>query len=139
MQAQDLTATGMENGVSQSRNVVLFLSSGYMGRPFCLKELRWAIHYKCIIIGTRRTVENSAAGEEVLPIENADELPAVRLGLAVFAGLLETFAGLEIVTGRGDDVAAGHDELAVVNRQVALGADALALLGIEVAGGVVLP
>ena len=58
MQAQYLTATGMENGVSQSRNVVLFLSSGYMGRPFCLKELRWAIHYKCIIIGTRRTVEN---------------------------------------------------------------------------------
>ena len=42
MQAQDLTATGMEKGVSQSRCMLIFLSDGYMGRRFCNMELRWA-------------------------------------------------------------------------------------------------
>ena len=42
MSAEDLTEHGMEVGVSQSRNVLMFLSEGLMSRPFCLKELRWA-------------------------------------------------------------------------------------------------
>ena len=51
MQVQDLTAGGMEEGVADSRNFLLFLSHDYMGRPFCLKELRWAILYDCKIVG----------------------------------------------------------------------------------------
>eukprot|EP01045_Picozoa_sp_COSAG04_P022290 COSAG04_NODE_2498_length_4007_cov_2.461361_1_plen_336_part_00 len=51
MQAQDLTAQGMEEGVSQSRNVLIFLSDGIMARPFCNAEQRWAKQYNCKLIG----------------------------------------------------------------------------------------
>ena len=51
MQAQDLTATGMEEGVSESWVFLIFLSYGYMGRPFCLTELRWAIRHECKLLG----------------------------------------------------------------------------------------
>eukprot|EP01047_Picozoa_sp_COSAG01_P043258 COSAG01_NODE_3831_length_5651_cov_4.363112_2_plen_1509_part_00 len=51
MQAQDLTATGMEEGVSQSRNVLMFLSDDLMGRPFCQAEQRWGKLYGCNFVG----------------------------------------------------------------------------------------
>eukprot|EP01045_Picozoa_sp_COSAG04_P018856 COSAG04_NODE_1779_length_5595_cov_1.888464_4_plen_1114_part_00 len=51
MQEQDLTAQGMEEGVSQSRNVLIFLSDDCMGRPFCNAEQRWAKQYGCNLIG----------------------------------------------------------------------------------------
>eukprot|EP01051_Picozoa_sp_SAG22_P005275 SAG22_NODE_307_length_12666_cov_761.250259_9_plen_543_part_00 len=51
MQAVDLTAEGMERGVSQSRAVLIFLSDGYFTRPFCVKELRWAKLYGCALLG----------------------------------------------------------------------------------------
>jgi hypothetical protein len=51
MQAQDLTAQGMEQGVRQSRNVIIFLSDDVMGRPFCNAEQRWAKLYSCNLIG----------------------------------------------------------------------------------------
>jgi hypothetical protein len=51
MQAQDLTAQGMEEGVSQSRNMLIFLSDDVMGRPFCNAEQRWAKLYNCNLIG----------------------------------------------------------------------------------------
>ena len=51
MQAADLTAEGMEAGVSQSRHVLIFLSDGYFTRPYCLKELRWAKLYGCNLVG----------------------------------------------------------------------------------------
>jgi hypothetical protein len=51
MQAQDLTAQGMEKGVSESRNVIIFLSDDVMGRPFCNAEQRWAKQYGCTLIG----------------------------------------------------------------------------------------
>jgi hypothetical protein len=51
MQAQDLTAQGMEEGVRQSRNVIIFLSDDVMGRPFCNAEQRWAKLYSCNLIG----------------------------------------------------------------------------------------
>ena len=51
MQAADLTAEGMERGVSQSRHVLIFLSDGYFTRPFCVKELRWAKLYGCRLLG----------------------------------------------------------------------------------------
>jgi hypothetical protein len=42
----------MEEGVSESRNFLMFFSHDYMGRPFCLKELRrWAKLYGCTIVG----------------------------------------------------------------------------------------
>jgi hypothetical protein len=51
MQVQDLTAQGMEEGVRQSRNLIIFLSDDVMGRPFCNAEQRWAKLYGCNLIG----------------------------------------------------------------------------------------
>ena len=51
MQAEDLTLTGMEKGISESRNFVIFLSKGIMGREYIDAEQRWAIQYGCNIIG----------------------------------------------------------------------------------------
>jgi hypothetical protein len=51
MQAQDLTAEGMEKAVSQSRHVLMFLSDDLMGRPFCNAEQRWAKLYECHFVG----------------------------------------------------------------------------------------
>ena len=55
MQAEDLTAQGMEEGVADSRNVLIFLSDGVMGRPFCVMEQRWAKMYDCNFIGVVET------------------------------------------------------------------------------------
>jgi hypothetical protein len=41
MKAQDLTARGMEQGVADSRNVMIFLSDGIMARRCCNAEQRW--------------------------------------------------------------------------------------------------
>jgi hypothetical protein len=51
MDAHDLTATGMEEGVANSRNVIVFLSQGVMSREWCNAEQRWAKQYKCKLIG----------------------------------------------------------------------------------------
>jgi hypothetical protein len=51
MQASDLTAQGMEEGVSDSRNVLMFLSDNLMSRPFCQTEQRWGKLYGCSFIG----------------------------------------------------------------------------------------
>eukprot|EP01050_Picozoa_sp_SAG11_P005421 SAG11_NODE_382_length_9923_cov_29.276771_10_plen_751_part_00 len=51
MEERNLTAQGMEEGVSQCRTVLIFLSDGYFTRPFCVKELRWAKLYGCALVG----------------------------------------------------------------------------------------
>lgn len=51
MQANDLTAEGMEEGVSKSRVLLIVLTKGFMSRPFCNHEVRWAKQYRCNIIG----------------------------------------------------------------------------------------
>jgi hypothetical protein len=51
MQAQDLTAQGMEEGVADSRCVLMFLSDDLMGRPFCQAEQRWGKLYNCKFVG----------------------------------------------------------------------------------------
>ena len=51
MQADDLTAHGMEVGVSQSRNMLMFLSDDLMKRIFCQHEQRWGVKYGCKFIG----------------------------------------------------------------------------------------
>ena len=51
MSADDLTKDGMEEGVSQSRNVIIFLSDGVMESAFCQMEQRWAKQYGCKLIG----------------------------------------------------------------------------------------
>ena len=51
MQADDLTAHGMEVGVSQSRNMLMFLSEDLMARIFCQHEQRWGKKYGCNFIG----------------------------------------------------------------------------------------
>ena len=51
MKESNLTAQGMEEGVSQCRVVLIFLSDSYFTRPFCLKELRWAKLYGCVLAG----------------------------------------------------------------------------------------
>jgi hypothetical protein len=38
-------------GSGPARAVLIFLSHDYMGRKFCLMELRWAKLYGCTIIG----------------------------------------------------------------------------------------
>jgi hypothetical protein len=53
--------------------------------------------------------------------------------------IVEALAGGEVVDGRGDDVAAGEPEFAVMDDHVALDADAGEGVGVEVSGGVVLP
>lgn len=49
--ADNLTARGMEEGVRQSKHLLLFLSKDYMSRPFCISELRWAKQYGCTFVG----------------------------------------------------------------------------------------
>jgi hypothetical protein len=51
MQAQDLTARGMEDAVHNSRCVIIFLSDDVMGRPFCNAEQRWGKLYDCTFLG----------------------------------------------------------------------------------------
>lgn len=51
MQAQDLTAQGMEAGVSEARNFLIFLSDDCFGRPFCQAEQRWGKLYGCNMVG----------------------------------------------------------------------------------------
>jgi hypothetical protein len=51
MQAQDLTAEGMEEGIADSRYVLMFLSDNLMGRPFCHAEQRWGKLYDCKFVG----------------------------------------------------------------------------------------
>eukprot|EP01043_Picozoa_sp_COSAG02_P121338 COSAG02_NODE_58166_length_278_cov_0.703911_1_plen_92_part_11 len=41
----------MEVGVSQSRNMLIFLSEDLMGRLFCQHEQRWGIKYGCNFVG----------------------------------------------------------------------------------------
>jgi hypothetical protein len=51
MQAQNLTAQGMEEAVANSRVVLIFLSDGIMGREFCQAEQRWGKLYDCKFVG----------------------------------------------------------------------------------------
>ena len=51
MDANDLTLAGMEHGVRNSRNFLVFLSKGTMGRPYCHQEMRWAKSYGCRFLG----------------------------------------------------------------------------------------
>eukprot|EP00808_Paulinella_micropora_P012269 g57646.t1 len=46
MDAQDLTEQGMCQGVGDSLVFVLFLTNGVLSRPYCLKEIWWAIKLK---------------------------------------------------------------------------------------------
>ena len=55
MTEQNLTAVGMEEGLHQSRNVLMFLSDDLMGRPFCNNEQRWAKMYGCNFVGVVET------------------------------------------------------------------------------------
>ena len=64
MQAQDLTAQGMEEGVSQSRNVLVFLSDGIMARPFCNAEQRWAKQYNCNFVGVVEQDDRHGGGKD---------------------------------------------------------------------------
>eukprot|EP01043_Picozoa_sp_COSAG02_P048046 COSAG02_NODE_4674_length_5106_cov_9.921310_5_plen_323_part_01 len=53
MEAEDITEQGMQEAVSQSRNVLMFLSIGLAGREFCRKEQRWGKQYGCKFIGIK--------------------------------------------------------------------------------------
>ena len=73
MAAEDLTEQGMESGVSQSRNVLIFLSDGLMSRPFCIKEQRWGIKYNCNFVGVVETDERHGKGDFAVEKEAAPE------------------------------------------------------------------
>merc|ERR1712217_969022 len=55
MPEEDSTPRGMEIGVSQSRNVLMFVSEGFMSQPICQKQMQWGIKYECKFVGV---VEN---------------------------------------------------------------------------------
>jgi hypothetical protein len=63
----------MEAGVSQARNVIIFLSNGIMGRPFCNAEQRWAKLYGCNVIGV---VENDERHGKADWAEETESAPA---------------------------------------------------------------
>ena len=69
MQAQDLTAQGMEDGVANSRNVLIFLSDGVMGRPFCNAEQRWGKKYGCHFVGVVEKDERHGGGPTIFAQE----------------------------------------------------------------------
>ena len=50
MNQEDLTEKGMRQGVYDSDLFVLFLTNSMLSRPFCLKEIGWAIEFKKAIV-----------------------------------------------------------------------------------------
>ena len=69
MQAENLTEQGMEEGVAESRHVLIFLSEGVMARPFCNKEQRWAKEHNCKLIGVVETDERHGGGKDIFDKE----------------------------------------------------------------------
>ena len=57
MEQWDKSEAAMERGVQNSQNLLIFLSDGYMGRPYCQKELRWGQQYGLRFIGVKETDE----------------------------------------------------------------------------------
>ena len=62
-----INAEGIEQGVSQSRNFLIFLSPGYMSRPWCQAECRWAKLYGCNIVGIALPRMNISSEREAAP------------------------------------------------------------------------
>ena len=53
MNQEDLTERGMQQGVIDSDVFVLFLTNKVLSRPYCLKEIGWALdHEKPIVLVT---------------------------------------------------------------------------------------
>ena len=52
-----VTKAGMQEGVRNSKNVLVFLSDGVMGRPYCRSEMRWGKQYGCGFVGVREVDE----------------------------------------------------------------------------------
>ena len=57
MNQDDLTEVGMRQGVYDSDVFVLFLTNSVLSRPYCLKEITWAIEFGKPIIVVRETEE----------------------------------------------------------------------------------
>ena len=53
MMVDEITEQGMERGVADSRNFLIFLSKDIMSRPFCQQEQRWAKQYGCTLLGVK--------------------------------------------------------------------------------------
>ena len=50
MAENDVTEKGMKRGIRDSDVFLLFLTNSMLSRPFCLKEIRWALQMKKPII-----------------------------------------------------------------------------------------
>ena len=48
---EEITESGMKEGVQKSKALIVLLTSGMMGRPFCQKEMKWALEFDLDIIG----------------------------------------------------------------------------------------
>jgi hypothetical protein len=48
---EEITESGMKEGVVKSKALIVLLTSGMMGRPFCQKEIRWALEFNLDIVG----------------------------------------------------------------------------------------
>ena len=42
----EITEGAMRQGVKDSDALIVFLTNSYLSRPFCLKELGWAIEFQ---------------------------------------------------------------------------------------------
>ena len=73
MEADDLTAQGMEQGVADSRNILMFLSEDLMGRPFCIKEQRWGVKYGCKFVGVTEMDERHGQADFGVEIAKTPE------------------------------------------------------------------
>ena len=71
LHADDLTKQGMEEGMSQSRNILIFLSKGTMKRPYCQAEQRWAKAYGCNFVGVIEVDNRHNAANILEEKENA--------------------------------------------------------------------
>ena len=74
----------MDEGVSKSRNMLIVLTDGFMGREFCNAELRWARTYDCNLVG----VKEDDSADAVEAAERAFTIGVKRLVIAALENQL---------------------------------------------------
>ena len=87
MSAPDLTDHGMEVAVSQSHNMLMFLSDGLMGRPFINDVQRWATQYGCNFIGIFERDERHGKADFIQEMQCVQKISFIRQHRAGFSNL----------------------------------------------------
>eukprot|EP00808_Paulinella_micropora_P006524 g66923.t1 len=92
MDAEDLTEQGMCQGVRDSLVFVLFLTNGVLSRPYCLKEIWWAIKLKKPFLIVSELDERELHDKVKQRWESGSFLPYRRRNFEVAALVREMFA-----------------------------------------------